>query len=541
VKRFPSFERTLVRAFLFWFCLAGGCSLWLAVGCGSSSTPTSNASSGSSGSSGSAGSGAQSASSGAQAGSGAQSGGAGAQEGSQSAAGSGSGQSVGDADAGVPEVSGDAGRDGSVSADATGAQPDCTPSAWKDPGTVRNPVVAAVSADAGTHSLEGATQSFPGLAYYPANNGLSDYDYVEDEFFFTGTSPAYTTRMVVQRPKDPAKFSGTVLMEWYNVTGGIDIAPLWVLSREYMMRAGHVHVGVSAQKVGADALKKYDPARYAPINHPGDSAANMIFSQAAMAVRSQTDTLLGRCMPVQAVVAIGQSQSSVYLTAYLNSQQPTDKMFDGFFLHTDPSGTTPTGNPVVPTFVLFTMTEGAVAIDSQPNVVQWEVAGATHNDDYLTTIGALEVGGNTTIRIACANPMNIFPSFWAWDAALDGIHRWVRKGVKPPSAPELQTTTDQYGNAQGGARIPDIDVPIATYTKSNKAMMSNDTISAFACALSGSVVPLTSQQLLTLYPTHDAYVQAYVQAADKALAAGFEVQADHDIAIQMAKAAKIPN
>jgi Alpha/beta hydrolase domain len=137
--------------------------------------------------------------------------------------------------------------------------------------------------------------------------------------------------------------------------------------------------------------------------------------------------------------------------------------------------------------------------------------------------------------------MNIFPSFWVWDAALDWMHRWVRKGEKPPSAPALQSTMDQYGNEQGGLRIQDIDVPIATYTKSNTAMSSSDFLSDFACALSGSVVPLTSQQLLQAYPTHDAYVQTYTQAADKALAAGFLLQADHDIAIQMAKAAPIPN
>jgi hypothetical protein len=404
-------------------------------------------------------------------------------------------------------------------------------------------MVVAVATDAGTHEMQGATQSFAGLAYYPANKGLSDYNYSEEEFFFTGTSPAYTTRMVVHRPKDPAKFSGTVFMEWYNVTGGIDIAPLWTLSREYMMREGHVHVGVSAQQVGANALKTYDSVRYAPINHPGDSAANTIFSQAAMAIRSQTDTLLGPCMPVQAVIAVGQSQSSAELYTYLANQEPNDKIYDGFFLHTNPAGTAPAGNPPVPTFTLFTMTEGTNAIANQPNLVDWEVAGATHNDDYLTTIGGVEVGatGSTNQKIACANPMNIFPSFWVWDAALDWMHRWVRKGEKPPSAPALQSTMDQYGNEQGGVRIQDIDVPIATYTKSNTAMSSSDFLSDFACALSGSVVPLTSQQLLQAYPTHDAYVQTYTQAADKALAAGFLLQPDHDIAIQMAKAAPIPN
>jgi hypothetical protein len=387
----------------------------------------------------------------------------------------------------------------------------------------------------------GASMPFDGLGYMPATKGLSDFDYVEDEFFFTGTSPAYTTRMVVDRPRDPAKFTGTVFVEWFNVTGGIDIAPLWTLSREFMMRQGHVHVGVSAQQVGANALKNYDSVRYAPINHPGDSAADAIFGQAAMAIRSQTQALLGPCMPVQAVIAVGQSQSSVMLGLYLSNQHPKDKIYDGFLLHTDPSGSTPSGNPDVPVFVAFTMTEGTNPIVSQPNLVDWEVAGATHNDAYLTTRGSVEQGSASSIRIACTNPMNDFPSFWVWDAVLDWLHRWVRKGEKPPRAAALQSGTDPNGNALGGVRIQDIDVPVATYTKSNTAKSSSDLISTFACGLSGSVVAFTPRQLMQLYPTHEDYVQKYTQAAEKALAAGYLVQGDHDIAIQMAKAAPIPN
>jgi hypothetical protein len=126
-----------------------------------------------------------------------------------------------------------------------------------------------------------------------------------------------------------------------------------------------------------------------------------------------------------------------------------------------------------------------------------------------------------------------------WDAALDWMHRWVRKGEKPPSAPALQSTTDQDGNAQGGVRIQDIDVPIATYTKSNTAS-GTDLISSFACALSGSVVAFTPARLLQLYPTHDAYVQKYTQTADKAVTAGFMLQSDRDIAVAQAMSAPIP-
>ena len=429
-------------------------------------------------------------------------------------------------------IAGSAGTAGTPSANAGagGAQPDCTPSAWKDPGTVPNPKIEAVAADAGTtHQLFGASKN------------IGDYAYAEDEFFITGTSPAYTSRIVVHRPKDAAKFTGTVFMEWYNVTGGIDIAPLWTLSRDYMMRAGHVHVGVSAQQVGANALKTYDAQRYAAINHPGDTAANAIFGQAAMAIRSQTDKLLGACMPVRTVIGVGQSQSSALLGVYLSSAHPKDKIYDGFLLHTDPTGSTPTSNPNVPVFVVFTMTEGDGRLASQPNVLEWEIAGCTHNDYWLTTRGKEEQGAGSDLSIECANPMDNFPSFWAYDTVLDQLNRWVRMGVKPPSAPAMQPSMmDEYGNVKGGMRLPDIDVPIATYTKSNDPKNATDILSIFACGLSGSVVQFTPQRLMQLYPTHDDYVQKYTQAADKAVAAGFMLQSDRDIAVEQAKKAPIP-
>ena len=34
----------------------------------------------------------------------------------------------------------------------------------------------------------------------------------------------YTNRAIVRRPADPAKFNGTVLVEWLNVSGGADLA-----------------------------------------------------------------------------------------------------------------------------------------------------------------------------------------------------------------------------------------------------------------------------------------------------------------------------
>jgi hypothetical protein len=58
---------------------------------------------------------------------------------------------------------------------------------------------------------------------------------------------------------------------------------------------------------------------------------------------------------------------------------------------------------------------------------------------------------------------------------------------------------------------------------------------------SGSTTPFSENLLLRLYPTHEDYVKKYLKAADRALADGFLLQADYDIAVDDATNAPIPN
>ena len=128
---------------------------------------------------------------------------------------------------------------------------------------------------------------------------LADLGYVEEEFLLEGTADSYrlvgereddgrwktepsdrapfTTRVLVRRPVDPERFSGTVVVEWNNVSGGVDIGPDWSLLHRHLIRRGHAWVGVTAQKAGIDGggliegphLKKAFPERYAVLSHPG--------------------------------------------------------------------------------------------------------------------------------------------------------------------------------------------------------------------------------------------------------------------------------
>ena len=146
---------------------------------------------------------------------------------------------------------------------------------------------------------------------------VASLGYVAEEFFISGSASSYrsaaelgpdgrwsaeasaaadfTTRMVVLTPTDPTRFNGTVLVEWLNVSGGIDAPAVWMMAHREMVRAGYAYVAVSAQRVGVEggtnlmgmdmSLKSQYPQRYASLRHPGDAFSYDIFSQAGRVVK----------------------------------------------------------------------------------------------------------------------------------------------------------------------------------------------------------------------------------------------------------------
>ena len=116
------------------------------------------------------------------------------------------------------------------------------------------------------------------------------------------TTAPYATRVLVMTPANAEDFNGTVYVEWLNVSGGLDASPDWTHGHLQMAREGAAYVGVSAQLVGVNQLKSAtgppvpgDPARYAPLSHPGDSYSFDIFSQAGQAILD--GKLLGELRP----------------------------------------------------------------------------------------------------------------------------------------------------------------------------------------------------------------------------------------------------
>ncbi|MFJ9250219.1 alpha/beta hydrolase domain-containing protein [Streptomyces sp. NPDC101776] len=412
---------------------------------------------------------------------------------------------------------------------------------------------------------------------------LASVGYTQSEFFLSGTATSYssaaplgsdgrwavtpastapyTTRIVMNRPSNPSRFNGTVVVEWLNVSAGLDVAPEWIYTHNELIREGYAWIGVSAQAAGVAATKAADPARYATLSHPGDSYSYDIFSQAGQAVRDSAATILDGLRP-RAVLAEGESQSAFRLTTYINAVQPLAHTYDGYLVHSRagfaaalsqaPQADVPT--PAVVQFrtdtdvpVLTVQTETDLMLlgyltARQPNTARlrfWEVAGTAHADDYVANVGATDTGdGTVTLRelgtmldpptgtpgFSCAAPINTGPAHYVMNGAQHALRSWVLTGIPPAKTPQLQVTTssdgtpafvlDANGNATGGIRTPAVDAPVAALSGLGQ------TGSAQFCFLFGTTTPLTSTRLAALYPTHAEFVRQWAIRTAAAVAAG---------------------
>jgi hypothetical protein len=441
--------------------------------------------------------------------------------------------------------------------------------------------LASIMGIAAAGALEAGTTVTPatGGGGVPVVPGFTSFDpavvgYEQSEVFLSGTASAYamtapvpndgkydavvtsaapyTTRAVVMRPIERRRFNGTVVVEWLNVSGGADAGPDWMLGHNQLVREGFVWVGVSAQKVGVDALESADPARgdaarYVDLSHPGDGYSYDIFSQAGRAIRDDAPTILRGLKP-RHVIAIGESQSAGRLVTYIDAVHPLVDVYDGFLVHSRMGGPPIRDDVGVPVLVFQTETDVAFSNGTarQPDTDTyrlWEVAGTAHFDHYGLTIGKTDTGDgsaggeifasmlNPTNQpspgFTCGSPINTGPAHYVLDAAFHALKRWVAKGIVPPVAPRLQTTgtsplvfaTDADGNALGGVRTPAVDVPVATLSGRASGGTS-------FCFLFGSTVPFTPARLKALYPDHGDFVSAWARATRSARAAGFLVRAD---------------
>jgi hypothetical protein len=439
---------------------------------------------------------------------------------------------------------------------------------------------------------------------------IGSVGYAAREFFVSGTASSYaatgelgpdgdwtvtpsgtadyTTRIVVLTPADRTRFNGTVLVEWLNVSGGIDAPAVWMMAHREILRAGYTYVTVSAQKVGVDggvsltgidmSLKSQDPARYAPLSHPGDAFCHDIFSQVGELVRA--DGVLDG-LRAERVIAVGESQSAMFLTTYVNAVDPLARVYDGFLVHSRFAGAAPLdGESIfdesrsavpqavrfrpdlrVPLLTIITETDlfGGVRFGyyfaRQPEnewLRVWEIPGAAHADNYTIQVAPIDSGSAPLADIVAAyaptkslmgqqlgHYINFAPQHhYVAQAAIAALNGWVRTGEPAPTAAPIKVSeTDQpqpildpNGLAQDGVRTPWVDVPIAR----TSGVGADESIMAM---IFGSGEPFDTATLRRLYPGGPTeYLERFTAALDTAIQSGFILQADRAEILELAVA-----
>jgi Alpha/beta hydrolase domain len=437
--------------------------------------------------------------------------------------------------------------------------------------------------------LEGGNGIF--LATAESGPPLADDGYVEAEYSATGVAvlytsegdlppdgtfalapgeeAGYTTRVVVRRPDEAAAFNGTVVVEWLNVSGGLDAAPDYTYLADEMLRGGYAWVGVSAQRIGIEGggvaveapgaeeagagrgLRGMDPERYGDLHHPGDAFSYDIYTQVARALRSpgEVDPLGG--LDAERILAVGESQSAFALTTYVNGVQPLTGAFDGFLVHSRGGAAAPLGQPGAaidiagtiggtPTTVRSDGDVPVIVVQTETDVLGilgylparqpdsetfrlWEIAGTAHADRFQI--------GPTEDALGCAKPINRGQQVYVLRAALRHLDTWVADGTPPPEAPRLEVdqsgpaptfALDPVGNARGGIRTPAVQAPVD--------VLSGMPVegSSIICLLMGSTTPLDADRLAQLYPSRDRYLADYESATDELIDAGFGLAEDRD-------------
>ena len=322
-----------------------------------------------------------------------------------------------------------------------------------------------------------------------------------------------------------------------------------------ILREGYAWVGVGAQASGVNTpvlgLKAWDPVRYGSLVHPGDRYSYDIFSQATQAIRfPQGVNPIG--LPTPTVLATGRSQSAFRLVTYINAIHPLAQLFDGFLVHSrgrtaagltaeqlggDPVPIPPNAHIRIDTNVpvLDLQTEGDMTAlrshltrqDPNVNYRRWEIAGAAHAE---TPLWIVEVPPPLDFGPGCLFAVNAAPHHAVVKAAIHALAKWVTTGVTPPQSPEIELSNptavpaaivrDAFGNAKGGIRLPELEVPTAVLDgRINVAAPPPPPLNF--CSLFGGTVPFDEETLRGLYPNHGSFVNQFIQSTNDLVQEGY--------------------
>jgi len=446
-----------------------------------------------------------------------------------------------------------------------------------------------------------------GWAFSSSVSDLDAIGYVEDEWFVEGDattydfapgadatddgrwdtvavgSVPYRTRFLSLRPARTDRGNGILIVNWNNVTAGLDLVGLD--EREFF-DSGYAMLAVTTQAVGVhgytsapQGLRDWDEERYGSLSIPTDDASYGIFADIARLARSDALHESGALsdFTIDRVLAMGGSQSAARLHTFVNGVAPHERLFDAFVLTVHFGRGTPLNmggaGPMasileinqapytfrahhtqlrtdlgVPIMVCNSETEardyGSARQPDDDRFRLWEIAGASHASGASTHIEDVfqrDFGGPRPAAMTPAGagaPPNNLDRAPVMNAIYRHLRPWIADGAPPPSLPRIELDEsgrirrDEHGIARGGIRLPDVEVPLATLTA--------DAGVEGLGGLSGARHDFDDATLRKLYASRDDYLSRYDTAVDAAVDAGFVVAPDDDDLRRVARERELP-
>lgn len=347
---------------------------------------------------------------------------------------------------------------------------------------------------------------------------LAAQGFVEEEFLVTGNARVfdwpegqggpqvlaegpYTTRILVRRPREAARFNGTAIVEPLNPSSPVDLPIMWAESHEHFMAEGYAWVGITIKPNTIRALKTFDPQRYASVAMPAPRGAPRCAAEGinpssqpttpddetglAWDIIGQVGALLktrAASNPLgtaaQRLYLTGQSQTAGYARTYATvfhrwTRGPDGRpLYDAYLYSGSPPwqvplhqcrADLPAGDPRlvtpgvgVPVIELFAegdigtniVTRRADAdtradrfrryeIAGAPHVSQWEELSFASDADVALATRGAPPPGDDGCLPKDVAPSD-FPTRHAFNAAWRNLDHWVRRSTTPPRAPRLQ-------------------------------------------------------------------------------------------------------
>jgi len=426
---------------------------------------------------------------------------------------------------------------------------------------------------------------------------LSKFGYVEEEFILSGNANVYdwaadgmmtvktpnaryANRILLRRPANAARFSGTVIVEVTNAARRYDWAMMWGYGRDYFLEHGDAWVGLTTP--GAlNSLKKFNPSRYAAISMenptptgacPGadKNGASAIeeglrwdyYSQVAAALKSDAP---GQPMAGFNVTRVFMTTQGGDITTFINAFHDRSRLangspvYDGYLVRNPPApsrinqcaaglAATDVRRQIkdIDVPVISVAAQGEVpdsirarkpdSDDPKGRYRLYEIAGAAHIDAFAyawlpsfneqNLLGLAQGTPEWPFNLKCEPEIPLSRQtllMYAFHGAYMNLDEWVAKGVVPPKAARIETkdgalVLDEFGHAVGGVRNPWVDAPLETTVTSSPGPRT--------CRELGHAIPFEAARIAGLYPSAKDRANKVNDSVDRAVRARYFTESD---------------